>query len=48
MNNANIACNHGPPTMSFMVQAGKVVYVFVDGYGGAPQEGMFTLTLKLQ
>jgi len=50
MNGQNIACSMGvmPATISFMVQAGQVVYVTVDGFGPGPQNGPFTLTLQLQ
>jgi cysteine-rich repeat protein len=50
MNGQDIACSGGavPATISFAVQAGQVVYVFVDGYGGVGQQGPFTLTLQLQ
>jgi len=50
INGQDIACSMGavPATISFPVQAGQVVYVFVDGYGGAGQQGPFTLTLELQ
>jgi len=45
----NIACSMGamPATITFPVQGGQVVYVFVDGYGGGAQNGPFTLTLQL-
>ena len=48
--NQNLDCSQGqmPASISFMVQGGQVVHVFVDGYGGNPEEGPFTLTLELQ
>jgi cysteine-rich repeat protein len=46
---SNLACSqtHGPATISLQVMAGDSFYLIVDGYGGQPEEGMFTLTLDL-
>ncbi len=49
-NNNNLACSmtHMPATITLPVKAGTPVFLFVDGYGGQPEEGPFTLTLGLQ
>jgi cysteine-rich repeat protein len=37
----------GSATITMNVTAGDSFYLFVDGYGGQPEEGLFTLTLEL-
>jgi cysteine-rich repeat protein len=47
---SNLACSqtHGPATIDVPVMAGDSFYLVVDGFGGQPEEGAFTLTLELK
>jgi hypothetical protein len=47
--NTNLACDsQSPAVISMAVTMGTAYYLFVDGFGGSPEEGPFTLTLALQ
>lgn len=50
MNNVDLGCSMGasPAVISLPLNQGDTVYLFVDGRGGQPEEGPFTLTLALQ
>ncbi len=50
MNNVDLGCSMGasPAVISLPVNQGDTVYLFVDGRGGQPEEGPFTLSLALQ
>jgi hypothetical protein len=47
--NNNLECdNQNPAVITMAVTMGTAYYLFVDGFGGSPEEGPFTLTLELQ
>ena len=51
MDGNDLACSDPavvPASISVPMTKGQTIYVIVDGRGGQPEEGQFTLTLDLQ